>query len=145
MKNKKKRTILLIGLVVIICLTIGYFIHKNKKENYIETQEERLNLYFKYNLKNYNSMHVTSFRKNPMGAYYISGYVNKNKKYHFKAKVSTTDNLQFKGDFIYNPKTFGKLLKNEEGHDSINTDEIIKKKHLDKTKYEAYPPAFFWF
>ncbi|RIM32570.1 DUF1433 domain-containing protein, partial [Staphylococcus caprae] len=76
MKNKKKRTILLIGLVVIICLTIGYFIHKNKKENYIETQEERLNLYFKYNLKNYNSMHVTSFRKNPMGAYYISGYVN---------------------------------------------------------------------
>lgn len=32
-------------------LNIGYFMHKNKKENYIETQEERLNLYFKYNLK----------------------------------------------------------------------------------------------
>ncbi|MGX0910251.1 DUF1433 domain-containing protein [Staphylococcus caprae] len=145
MKNSKKKIILLIFIAAIICLTIGYILHKNKKENYIETQEKRINLYFKYNLKNYNSMHVTAFRKNPTGAYFVSGYINKNKKYHFKAQISTVDNLQFKGDFIYNPKTFGKLLKNEEGHDSINTDEIIKKKHLDKTKYEAYPPAFFWF
>ena len=145
MKNSKKKIILLIFIAAIICLTIGYTLHKNKKENYIETQEKRINLYFKYNLKNYNSMHVTSVKKNPMGAYYVIGYVNKNKKYHFKAKISTTDNLQFKGDFIYKPKTFGKLFKNEEGADSINTDEIIKKEHLDKTKYEADPPLFFWF
>ncbi|SUL95875.1 putative protein with DUF1433 [Staphylococcus caprae] len=67
------------------------------------------------------------------------------KKYHFKAQISTVDNLQFIGDLIYNPKTFGKLLKNEETGDSINIDEIIKKEHLDKSKYEADPPAFFWF
>ena len=111
MKNSKNKIILLIVIAAIICLTIGYTLHKNKKENYIETQEERLNLYFKYNLKNYNSMHVTSFRKNPTGAYFVSGYINKNKKYHFKAQISTVDNLQFIGDLIYNPKTFGKLLK----------------------------------
>ena len=70
MKNSKNKIILLIVIAAIICLTIGYTLHKNKKENYIETQEERLNLYFKYNLKNYNSMHVTSFRKNPTGAYF---------------------------------------------------------------------------
>ena len=63
MKNKKKQTIFLIGLAVIICLTIGYILHKNKKENYIETQEERINLYFKYNINNYKSMKTTSFKK----------------------------------------------------------------------------------
>lgn len=80
-----------------------------------------------------------------MGAYFVSGYINKNKKNHFKAQISTADNLQFTGDLIYNPKTFGKLIKNKEAGDLINIDEIIKKEHLDKSKYEADPPLFFWF
>ena len=63
MKNKKKRTIILIGLAVIICLTIGYIMHKNKKDNYIETQEKRINLYFKYNLKKCDSMKIVKVEK----------------------------------------------------------------------------------
>ena len=39
MKNSKKKIIFLIGLIVIICLTIGYTLHINKKENYVETQK----------------------------------------------------------------------------------------------------------
>ncbi len=64
----------IIGMVVMACVT-----HKHKKDHYIETQEKRIDLYFKYNLKNYHSMKVTSFKKNPMGGYFIKGFVN-NKK-----------------------------------------------------------------
>ncbi|RIN09485.1 hypothetical protein BU086_11540, partial [Staphylococcus warneri] len=40
-------TVLLIFIIVAIC---GYISHKNKKELYIQTQEKRIDLYFKYNL-----------------------------------------------------------------------------------------------
>ncbi len=66
--------VIIIGLVVIACVT-----HKHKKDHYIETQEKRIDLYFKYNLKNYHSMKVTSFKKNPMGGYFIKGFVNTKK------------------------------------------------------------------
>ena len=36
-----------------------------QKEHYIQTQEKRIDLYFKYNLKDYHSMKVTSFEKHP--------------------------------------------------------------------------------
>ena len=39
MKNKKK-ILLCSVLTVLICLTIGYILHKNKKDNFIETQEK---------------------------------------------------------------------------------------------------------
>lgn len=66
--------VIIIGLVVVACVT-----HKHKKEHYIETQEKRIDLYFKHNLNNYSTMKVTSFKKNPMGGYFIKGFVN-NKK-----------------------------------------------------------------
>ena len=46
MKNSKKKIIFLIGLIVIICLIIGYTLHINKKENYVETQKKRIDLFF---------------------------------------------------------------------------------------------------
>ncbi len=67
-------SVILIGLVVMACVT-----HKHKKDHYIETQEKRIDLYFKHNLNHYKSMKVTSFKKNPMGGYFIKGFVN-NKK-----------------------------------------------------------------
>ena len=145
MKNKKKRTIILIGLAVIICLTIGYIMHKNKKDNYIETQEKRINLYFKYNLKKYDSMKIVKVEKNPMGGYFIDGYVNHDKGYNFSATVSYDSNFQFNGRISYNGKTLKKLFKENESKNQWKPDEIIKKEHLDKSKYEADPPLFFIF
>ena len=53
---------------------------QTQKEHYIQTQEKRIDLYFKYNLKDYHSMHVTNFEKNFMaGSYFVSGYINNNK------------------------------------------------------------------
>ncbi|MFW3611280.1 DUF1433 domain-containing protein [Staphylococcus caprae] len=145
MKNKKKRTIIYIGLAVIICLTIGYIKHKNKKDNYIETQEKRINLYFKYNLKKCDSMEIVKVEKNPMGGYFFDGYVNHDKDYNFSATVSYDSNFQFNGRISYNGKTLKKLFKENESKNQWKPEEIIKKEHLDKSKYEADPPLIFIF
>ena len=40
MKNKRKKILLCSVLTVIICLALGYILHKNKRDSYIETQEK---------------------------------------------------------------------------------------------------------
>ena len=145
MKNKRKKILLCSVLTVIICLALGYILHKNKRDSYIETQEKRIDLYFKYNLKKYDSMKIVKVEKNPMGGYFIDGYVNHNKDYNFTAYASHESNFQFNGDTSYEPKTLGKLFKEEEAKDKRKPEEIIKKEHLVKSKYEAYPPLFFIF
>lgn len=79
MDMKKNYIIVIVVAILILLIVIAYAFHKSKKEHYIETQEKRIDLYFKHNLKNYHSMKVTSFKKNPMGGYFIKGFVN-NKK-----------------------------------------------------------------
>ncbi|HGX1298715.1 TPA: hypothetical protein ACNSE9_002693, partial [Staphylococcus aureus] len=55
----KKKYILIIVVVIIIgLLVVACVIHKHKKDHYIETQEKRIDLYFKYNLNHYSSMKV---------------------------------------------------------------------------------------
>ncbi|WP_318527208.1 DUF1433 domain-containing protein [Staphylococcus lugdunensis] len=88
-------------------------------------------------------MKVTSFTKSPMGSYFVNGYVNNNQKYYFKILISSVNEFQFIKEVGYNPKTLGKLFKEEEAKNKIGADEIIKKEHLDKEKYEAQPP-FIW-
>lgn len=78
-----------------------------------------------------------------MGSYFVNGYVNNNQKYYFKILISSVNEFQFIKEVGYNPKTLGKLFKEEEAKNKIGADEIIKKEHLDKEKYEAQPP-FIW-
>ena len=85
-------------------------------------------------------MKVTSFTKSPMGSYFVNGYVNNNQKYYFKILISSVNEFQFIKEVGYNPKTLGKLFKEEEAKNKIGADEIIKKEHLDKEKYETQPP-----
>ncbi|MFW3611282.1 DUF1433 domain-containing protein [Staphylococcus caprae] len=141
----RKKTLLFIILIMTILIAVGYISHVNKKNHYIETQKSRIDLYFKYNLKKYTSMKITKVEKNPMGDYFIDGYVNGKKDYDFKASIYIDDNNQYTGNISYNPKTLGKMFKQKDPKDSWTPDEIIKKEHLDKSKYEEDPPAFFWF
>ncbi len=142
----KKRYVLITILIIFVFMVVcGYISHKNKKEHYIQTQEKRIDLYFKYNLKDYHSMHVTSFKKNPMGGYFIKGYINNDKNYDFDATIFSSHSTQFKGDIGYDDKTLGKLFISDDPKNDLSPNEIIKKEHLDKDKYEAEPPAFFLF
>ncbi|MEN0496664.1 DUF1433 domain-containing protein [Staphylococcus aureus] len=140
-----KKYIKLLIIVIITCLIIvGYLLHKSKKEHYIETQEKRIDLYFKYNLNNYHSMKVTSFKKNPMGGYFIKGFVNNKKNYKFDAVIFSDTNKQFKGDLGYKEDEIGELFREKNANDRLTVDEIIEKEHLDKNEYEAEPPLFFF-
>ncbi|HDG3060099.1 TPA: DUF1433 domain-containing protein, partial [Staphylococcus aureus] len=127
--------VIIIGLVV-----IAYAHNKQIKDHYIEIQEKRIDLYFKYNLNNYHSMKITSFKKTPMGGYIVDGYVNHNKNYDFKVLISATDNHQFEDSIGYDDKTFGKLFKEKDHKNELKSTDIIKKEHLDKSDYEADPP-----
>ncbi|HFN9948526.1 DUF1433 domain-containing protein [Staphylococcus aureus] len=140
-----KKYIKLLIIVIITCLIIvGYLLHKSKKEHYIETQEKRIDLYFKYNLNNYHSMKVASFKKNPMGGYFIKGFVNNKKNYKFDAVIFSDTNKQFKGDLGYKEDEIGELFREKNANDRLTVDEIIEKEHLDKSEYEAEPPLFFF-
>ena len=140
-----KKYIKLLIIVIITCLIIvGYLLHKSKKEHYIETQEKRIDLYFKYNLNNYHSMKVTSFKKNPMGGYFIKGFVNNKKNYKFDAVIFSDTNKQFKGDLGYKEDEICELFREKNANDRLTVDEIIEKEHLDKSEYEAEPPLFFF-
>ncbi|SCS60453.1 lipoprotein, putative [Staphylococcus aureus] len=140
-----KKYIKLLIIVIITCLIIvGYLLHKSKKEHYIETQEKRIDLYFKYNLNNYHSMKVTSFKKNPMGGYFIKGFVNNKKNYKFDAVIFSDTNKQFKGDLGYKEDEIGELFREKNANDRLTVDEIIEKEHLDKSEYKAEPPLFFF-
>ncbi|HFN8886479.1 TPA: DUF1433 domain-containing protein [Staphylococcus aureus] len=133
--------VIIIGLVVVACVT-----HKHRKDHYIETQEKRIDLYFKYNLNNYNGLKITKFQKGPMGSYSAKGYINNNKKYDFQAFIGLGDDdkNQFNGDFEYNQEKIGELLKEKDAKDQLTVDEIIEKEHLHKSEYEAEPPLFFF-
>ncbi|HDP2841551.1 TPA: DUF1433 domain-containing protein, partial [Staphylococcus aureus] len=134
----KKKYILIIVVVIIIGLVVIAYAHnKQIKDHYIEIQEKRIDLYFKYNLNNYHSMKITSFKKTPMGGYIVDGYVNHNKNYDFKVLISATDNHQFEDSIGYDDKTFGKLFKEKDHKNELKSTDIIKKEHLDKSDYEA--------
>ncbi|PTH97377.1 hypothetical protein BU099_11200, partial [Staphylococcus xylosus] len=70
---------------------------------------------------------------------------NGNKKYNFKAVINSSDNYQFNGDINYDPKTLGKLFKQEDPANELTPSDIIKKENLNKKDYEADPPLIWGF
>ena len=80
-----------------------------------------------------------------MGDYLIKGYINNDKDYYFTAYCFYEHNFQFNGIIRYPQATLGKLFKEDEPKNKWKPGEIIKKEHLDKTKYEANPPMLVWF
>ncbi|HDZ7612663.1 TPA: DUF1433 domain-containing protein [Staphylococcus aureus] len=139
-----KKNYIFVIVVAILLIVIVYVFHKSKKEHYIETQEKRIDLYFKHNLNNYKNMKVTDFHKTPMGGYFIVGYINDDKKYKFQASIDSGSNNQYQKDIGYHEDKLGKLFKEKDPKYKLSVDEIIEKEHLDKSEYEADPPLFFF-
>lgn len=146
MDMKKNYIFVIVVAILILLIVIAYAFHKSKKEHYIETQEKRIDLYFKHNLKNYHGLKITKFQKAPMNTYSAKGYINNNKQYEFQAfiNLSDDDKNQFNGDLEYNEKNLGKLFKEKDHKNELKPKDIIKKEHLDKSEYEAEPPLFFF-
>ncbi|HHC5869414.1 TPA: DUF1433 domain-containing protein [Staphylococcus aureus] len=141
---KKNYIFVIVVAILILLIVIVYVFHKSKKEHYIETQEKRIDLYFKHNLNNYKNMKVTDFHKTPMGGYFIVGYINDDKKYKFQASIDSGSNNQYQKDIGYHEDKLGKSFKEKDPKYKLSVDEIIEKEHLDKSEYEADPPLFFF-
>ncbi|HDY9470855.1 TPA: DUF1433 domain-containing protein [Staphylococcus argenteus] len=130
---KKRYVFVVVVALLIVLIVIAYAFHKSKKEHYIETQEKRIDLYFKHNLNHYKSMTITKFQKSPVNAYFIKGYIN-----------TGDEGNQFNSSIGYKEEKIGRLLKEKDAKDRLTVDEIIEKEHLDKNEYEAEPPLFFF-
>ncbi|MCS5349112.1 DUF1433 domain-containing protein [Staphylococcus aureus] len=142
---KKKYILIIVSVILIGLIVIAYVHNKQIKENYIETQEKRIDLYFKHNLNHYKAMKITKFQKGPMNTYFIKGYINNDKQYKFQAYINTGDEgNQFNSSIGYKEEKIGRLLKEKDAKDRLTVDEIIEKEHLDKSEYEADPPLFFF-
>ncbi|MCL4619189.1 DUF1433 domain-containing protein [Staphylococcus aureus] len=141
----KKRYVFVVVVAILIGLIIiAYGHNKQIKYHYIETQEKRIDLYFKHNLNNYKNMKVADFHKTPMGGYFIVGYINDDKKYKFQASIDSGSDNQYQKDIGYHEDKLGKLFKEKDLKYKLSVDEIIKKEHLDKSDYVAEPPLFFF-
>ncbi|HCX9418245.1 TPA: DUF1433 domain-containing protein [Staphylococcus aureus] len=141
----KKRYVFVVVVAILIGLIIIAYAHnKQKKDHYIETQEKRIDVYFKHNLNNYKNMKVTDFHKTPMGGYFIIGYINDDKKYKFQASIDPGSDNQYQKDIGYHEDKLGKLFKEKDPKYKLSVDEIIEKEHLDKNEYEAEPLLFFF-
>ncbi|MCI2934699.1 DUF1433 domain-containing protein [Staphylococcus haemolyticus] len=144
MRNKNK-IFVLISIIVLLLVVGLYLSHKNKKDTYITTQKKRIDLYFKHNLKNYQTMKINNFKKSPMKGYFIDGYINDDKTLEFEAYISSADNHQFTGDIGYDTDGVGKLFKEKNAKDKLTPNDIIKKENLNKNDYEADPPLIWGF
>lgn len=95
--------------------------NNQKEEEYYRSQQDRIILYMKYNIKSFKSIKFTGFEKDPMGGYAIRGYINNNKELSFTASTYADEDNQFEGDYsstekfdemmIENPKTVSEIKK----------------------------------
>ncbi|WP_322771076.1 DUF1433 domain-containing protein [Staphylococcus epidermidis] len=131
----KIKTLVLLILVIVtilssIYLKMKYDEKKAAEEKYYNQQKGRIELFMKYNVKDFKSVDFTSCERDPMGGYAIKGYINNNKKLSFTASAYLDENNQFEGDYssteefdkiiIKNPKTVSEIKKEEKNKQNEN-------------------------
>ncbi|EKS40668.1 DUF1433 domain-containing protein [Staphylococcus epidermidis] len=131
----KIKTLVLLILVIVtilssIYLKMKYDEKKAAEEKYYNQQKGRIELFMKYNVKDFKSIDFTSCERDPMGGYAIKGYINNNKKLSFTASAYLDENNQFEGDYssteefdkiiIKNPKTVSEIKKEEKNKQNEN-------------------------
>ena len=125
-----KKIFLTVIILISIILIVGsvyfktkYDEKKEKEQKYYNEQKERIELFMKYNVKGYRTIHFTAIEKNPMDGYDIDGYINNDKDLSFSVGIRSLDDFQFDGDiacsdkldelFINNPKPVSEIKKEQ--------------------------------
>ena len=70
------------------------------KEATIKREGPRVEKYLKYNFKNIDKVTIENLEKNPMGSYFLEGYINDDTEVGFAAIVGD----KFEGNMIYSNK-----------------------------------------
>ncbi|WP_342610547.1 DUF1433 domain-containing protein [Staphylococcus hsinchuensis] len=141
--SKFKKIIFIFITIMILTIIAGgiYTLHENQKNDYINTQKKRIDLFLNKNIKGYENLTLTTNKISPMGAIEIKGYVNHDKNLYFKATIWGDENNQFENSMRFSPD-LNKILK-QSNSSRKKASEIIKEKHLNKEDYEADPPFIF--
>ena len=143
--NKNKIILFATSIIIIIAIILGgdYMLHESKRQHYIDIQKKRIELFFKENINNYQSIKVTDIGKTPMGGYSIKGYINNNKKLDFIATMNEDKGFQFDDEINYSKK-LSHLFKQKNTSNKFPS-QIIKEKNLNENDYKADPPLIFGF
>ena len=143
--NKNKIILFATSIIIIIAIILGggYMLHESKRQHYIDIQKKRIELFFKENINNYQSIKVTDIGKTPLGSYTIKGYINNNKKLDFLGTLSSDNNYQFEDTISY-PQEVGNMYKPPRSHKKFPS-QIIKDKNLNENEYTADPPLIWGF
>lgn len=142
MFNKKRNLVILILLVII--LIGGYkFMEKKKIDTYVDKQKPRIEKYLNYHYDNIESVTITGTKKNPMGGFFINGYVNNDKNLSIYAEGSVGTDIEYVSGLNYTfYKKYNKSNNNksvseieEEERNSLSFDEkmkLLKKNNVMK-------------
>lgn len=126
-----KKTILIILSIIIVCIggiNIKQHIENKEIEEVILKRElPRVEKYIKYNFKNIEKFTLESFEKNPMGSYFLDGYINDDTELFFSAIVGD----KFEGDTAYSPKLIPKK-KDSNGVEILKDIEDIEEEEKNK-------------
>ncbi|HDF0755893.1 TPA: DUF1433 domain-containing protein [Staphylococcus aureus] len=124
--NKK---FLMIVFIIIILILVGIFLKiKYDEKKYYDKQKERITIYMKHNVKGYKNISFTNFKENSMDGYFISGYINNDKKLSFTAGIRSIDDFQFDTDISYTDELGRKLIKNPKSVSEIKKEQNTSNK-----------------
>ncbi|WP_332871281.1 DUF1433 domain-containing protein [Staphylococcus caledonicus] len=70
---------------------------KEKERRYYNEQKQRIELFMKYNMRDFKNIKFIEQKRNPMGNFVFKGYINNDKTKSFTATAYYVDDFQFEG------------------------------------------------
>lgn len=125
MKTRYK-FLIAIGIMVVGIVGLNYYSYND----YMNKQKERIELFFKYNYNNIDSLTFTETKKNPMGSLDFYGYFNSDKSNNFIGSV-----MPYQKEFERNNVMDGEFSrKNDKFKDrkTYTVSEIEKLKRKER-------------
>jgi hypothetical protein len=122
-----------IGIIIIGVAGLNYYSYKD----YMEKQKDRIELFFKYNYDNIDSLTFTETKKNPMGSLDFYGYFNSDKTNSFIGSVMPYQK-EFEGNVVINGAFDKENAKFKEGKTySVSEIEKIQRKERREKRAES--------
>lgn len=130
MKTRYK-LLIVVGIMILGVTGLNYYSYNN----YMNKQKERIELFFKHNYNNIESITFTETKKNPTGSLNFHGYFNEDKKSNFISKIMPYQK-EFESEIIINGSFDDKNFKFGDGR-SIPVSEIEniqRKEHRENSE-----------
>ncbi|GGC90918.1 DUF1433 domain-containing protein [Enterococcus wangshanyuanii] len=126
-----------IGIIIIAVAGLNYYSYKN----YTVKQKERIELFFKFNYNNIDSLTFTETKKNSMGSLDFYGYFNSDKSNRFIGSVMPYQK-EFEGDIVINGTfdTENAKFENGEMYDVSEIEKIQRKERREKRAESSDSP-----